>query len=199
MCLGACGRTMGTYLFVAVKGGAVPTSVWVVNLVVLAVLLEADLGRRKIGWFRVLRPLGGVTAVIYLYLAAVPTSGNNLALQGVAVGAGVVLGLACHLFMPVRFDARAGKTGRPVSHAGVGYAAFWAVIFAARLAFIYGSEHLFSASLGRFLVAHHLSVTGLTDALIFMALAMALARSALLAGRGHACRRQWALTQLQAA
>ncbi len=176
-----------------------PTRVWVVNLVVLAVILEADLGRRRIGWFRVLRPLAAVTAVIYLYLAAVPTSGNNLAFQGVAIGAGVVLGLGCHLFMPVRFDACAGKTGRPVSHAGVGYAAFWVVVFAARLAFIYGSEHLFSASIGRFLVAQHLSVTGLADALIFMALAMALARSALLASRAAACRRQWAVTQRQAA
>ena len=176
-----------------------PTSVWVVNLVVLGVILEADLGRRRIGWFRALRPLAGTAAAIYLYLAAVPTSGNNLALEGIAAGVGVILGLGCQLFISVRFDASAGRTGRPVSHAGVGYAAFWVVVFAARLAFIYGSEHLFSASLGRFLVAQHLSVTGLTDALIFMALAMALARSALLAVRGQAARRKRTVTQLQAA
>ncbi len=176
-----------------------PASVWVINLVVLGAILEADLGRRKIGWFRVLRPLAAVAAIIPLYLVTVPTSGNNLALEGIAAGVGVILGLGCHLFISVRFDASAGRTGRPVSHAGVGYAAFWVVVFAARLAFIYGAEHLFSASLGQFLVAHQLSATGLTDALIFMALAMALARSALLAGRGQAARRKRTVTQLQAA
>ncbi len=34
-----------------------PANVWMLNLIVFAVLLEADLGRRKIGGFRVLRPL----------------------------------------------------------------------------------------------------------------------------------------------
>jgi len=160
-----------------------------INLTVFGVLMEADLGRRKIGWLRVLRPLLTAAAVIVLYLSAVPTSGNNLALQAAGVGVGVLLGLASHLFMSVRFDPNKGNAGRMVSRAGVGYAVFWTLVFAARLLFIYGSEHWFSGSVVHFLAAHQLSVTGLTDALIFMALAMALARSALLAGRGVAARR----------
>jgi hypothetical protein len=28
-------------------------NVWILNLIVLGAVLEADLGRRKIGWFRV--------------------------------------------------------------------------------------------------------------------------------------------------
>jgi len=166
------------------------TSVWVINLVVLGVLLEADLGSRKIGWFRVLRPLLTAGAVVTLYLDAVPTAGNNLALQGLAIGVGVVFGLAAHLFISVRFDPTKGNSGRPISHARVGYALFWVVVFAARLLFIYGSQHWFAGSLGRWLLAHQLSAAGLTDALIFMALAMALARSALLGGRGLLARRQ---------
>ena len=172
-----------------------PTSVWVVNLVVLGVILEADLGRRRVGWFRVLRPLAGTAAVVVLYLSVVPTSGHNVALYAACVGAGVVLGLASHLFVTIHYDA---ARGRPVSRAGFGYAGFW-VIIAARLGFIYGAEHLFTGALGRFLIAHQLSVVGLTDALIFMAIAMALARSALLEGRALAIGHAQAARRLQAA
>lgn len=173
-----------------------PASVWVINLLVLGVLLEADLGRRKIGWFRVLRPLAGA-AYILTYLGAVPTSGNNLALLGAGIGSGVLLGVASHLFVSVGFDPNSGKAGRPVSKAGLGYAVFWLLVFGVRLAFVYGSDHLFSRSLLGFLAAHQLTVDGLTATLILMALAMALARSALLAARGVAARRQAALVEVQ--
>ena len=190
-----------------------PAKVWLFNLIVLAVLLEADLGRRKIGWFRVLRPLAASVAAIALFTTSVPTSGHNLALDAVGVGVGVLAGLAAHLFVTVGFDpakgskggkggkgskgSKGGKggkggSGRAVSWAGFGYAAFWAVLFAARLVFIYGTEHWFSHPLGQFLIAHQLSTAGLTDALLFMAIAMALARSALLAVRGRAATRRGA-------
>jgi hypothetical protein len=171
----------------------VPANVWILNLLVLGVLLEADLGRRKIGWFRLLRPLLTAGAFVGAYLSSVPTSGPNLALEAAGVVAGVLLGLAAHLFMPVSYGpvkSRKGVRDRAVSRAGFGYAAFWAVIFAGRLLFIYGSEHWFSRSLGQFLLAHQLTVTGLTDSLVFMAIAMALARSALLAARGRAAARR---------
>jgi hypothetical protein len=80
-------------------------------------------------------------------------------------------------------------SGRPVSRAGFGYAAYWAVVFAGRLVFIYGTYHWFSRQLGQFLAAHQLSATGLSNALVFMVVAMALARSALLGVRGRAARR----------
>ncbi len=169
-----------------------PAKVWLFNLIVLAVLLEADLGRRKIGWFRVLRPLIASVAAIALFTTSVPTSGHDLILQAVGVGVGVLAGLAAHLFITVGFDPAKGKkggkgtSGRAVSWAGFGYAAFWVLVFAARLVFIYGTQHWFSRPLGQFLIAHQLSAAALTDALLFMAIAMALARSALLALRGRA-------------
>ena len=104
-----------------------PANVWLLNLIVFGVLLEADLGRRKIGWFRVLRPLITTAAIIPLFLTSVPTTGHNLAVQAVGVGVGVLLGLAAHLFVSVGFDpAKAmkgeitgqGTSGRPVSRAG---------------------------------------------------------------------------------
>ena len=175
-----------------------PASVWLLNLIVFGVLLESDLGRRPIGWFRVLRPLITTAAIIPLFLSSVPTTGHNLALEAISVGAGVLIGLIAHLFLRVGFDPAWGKkrkaaghpaTGRAFSRAGFGYAAFWAVIFAGRLVFIYGMSHWFPVSMGHFLASHQLKVAGLTSALIFMALAMALARSALLAVRGRAASR----------
>jgi hypothetical protein len=173
-----------------------PAKVLLFNLIVLAVLLEADLGRRKIGWFRVLRPLIASVAAIALFTTSVPTSGRNLALEAAGVGVGVLAGLAAHLFVTVGFDPAKGKksgkgtSGRAVSWAGFGYATFWVVIFAGRLVFIYGTQHWFSRPLGQFLIAHQLSAAALTDALLFMAIAMALARSALLAIRGRAATRR---------
>lgn len=41
-----------------------PMNVWMLNLIVFAVLLEADLGRRKIGGFRVLCPLITTAAIV---------------------------------------------------------------------------------------------------------------------------------------
>jgi len=166
-----------------------PANIWILNLVVLGVLLEADLGRRKITWFRVLRPLITAGAFVGTYLSSVPTSGHNIALEALGAGAGILVGLASHLFMSVSYGpvkTRKGVRERAVSRAGFGYAAFWTVLFAGRLAFAYGSGHWFSSSVGQFLLAHQLSGTGLTDSLVFMAITMALSRSALLGARGRA-------------
>jgi hypothetical protein len=176
-----------------------PANVWLLNLLVLGVLLEADLGRRKIGWFRLLRPLIATAVIVPQYLTSLPTTGHNVALQVVGIGVGVLLGLACHLFVSVGFGPprrkkakldRKGRSGRPFSRAGFGYAAYWAVIFAGRLVFIYGADHWFAGSLAQFLATHQLSATGFTNALVFMAIAMAVARSALLGVRGWAATRR---------
>jgi hypothetical protein len=166
-----------------------PASVWVLNLVVLGAVLEADLGRRKIGWVRLLRPLLTVALICPLVLDSVTVSGHNAELQAAGIVAGVLLGLAAHLFISVGYGpvkSRKGTRDRAVSRAGFGYAAFWTVIYGGRLLFIYGTLHWFPVPLGQFMAAHQLSVAGLTDAVIFMAVAMALARSALLGIRGRA-------------
>jgi len=172
-----------------------PANVWILNLVVLGVVLEADLGRRKIGRFRVARPLLTALAICPLFLDSVPTGSHDVALQAAGIAAGVLLGLAAHLFISVGYGpvkSRAGTRDRAFSRAGLGYAAFWTVIYGGRLLFIYGTLHWFTVPLGQFFAAHQLTAAGLTDALIFMAVAMALARSALLGVRGRAAARQGA-------
>lgn len=172
-----------------------PAKVWLLNLIIIGVLLEADLGRRNIGWFRVLRPLIAAGAVVGAFLSTIPSGTHNVELMTVGAVVGIVLGLAAHLFISVGFDpkkkGKKGKhpNGRAVSWAGFGYAAYLVAVFGARLLFIYGSDHWYARSLNTWLTAHQLSANGLTDALIFMAIAMALARSALLALRGRTATR----------
>ena len=170
-----------------------PANVWILNLVVLGAVLEADLGRRKVGWFRLVRPLLTAILICPLFLESVPTNSHDVALQAAGIGVGVLLGLAAHLFISVGYGpvkSRRGTRDRAASRAGSGYAAFWTVIYGGRLLFIYGTLHWFSVPLGQFMAARQLSAAGLTDALIFMAVAMALARSALLGVRGRAAARR---------
>jgi hypothetical protein len=172
-----------------------PANVWILNLVVLGAVLEADLGRRKIGWIRVLRPLLTAVLICPLFLDSIPTDSHDLALQAAGIGAGVLLGLVAHLFISVGYGSVKGRRGtrdRAVSRTGFGYGAFWTVVYGGRLLFIYGTLHWFSVPLLQFMAAHQLSVAGLTDALIFMAVAMALTRSALLGVRGRAAARRFA-------
>jgi hypothetical protein len=157
------------------------TSAMIVNAVVLAAVLEADLGpHRKVGRMRILRPLVTAAAIVPLYLKAFATSGNGLSLELAGVAAGVLGGLAAIRLTTVY---RSERTGKPVSRAGAGYAALWVGIIGARAAFSYGSVHWFSRSLGSWMIGHNLSVAAVTDALILMAIGMLLTRTIGLAAR----------------
>ncbi len=174
------------------------TSVLILQLAVLGVVLESDLGRRKAGWFRVLRPVIAVVLIVPFFFTSLPTSGTDRLLQGAGVPAGVLLGLFSMgpWLVSLGYDpAWRGRfhRGRPkgavVSRAGAGYAAVWIVFTAARLWFAYASQHQFPVQLGHFLAVHQLSATALTNAFIFLSIGMDLFRSVLLAGRAWPVRR----------
>ncbi|WP_154676275.1 hypothetical protein [Amycolatopsis benzoatilytica] len=172
------------------------------QLAILAVVLESDLGRRKIGWVRVGRPLVGVALIVPFFFTSLPTGRDDLLLQGASALVGAALGLfsVCPLLVSVRYQPdwrrRWPRTspgqGRPaaVSRSGAGYAAVWIAVTAARLGFAYGAQHLFPAELGVFLAAHHLSEAALTNAFIFLSVSMSLFRSLGLWTRGRACLAQ---------
>ena len=177
------------------------SSVLILQLAVLGVVLESDLGRRKVGWFRILRPLIAVVLVVPFFFTSLPTSGHDLLLQGAGVLAGLLLGLfsMCPLLVSVGYDpAWRGRfhRGRPkgtvVSRAGAGYASLWIAVTAARLCFAYASQHWFPVQLGHFMTVHQLSGTALTNAFIFLAIGMDLFRSVMLAGRAGRVRRDHA-------
>jgi hypothetical protein len=153
----------------------------IVNALVLGSVLATDLGpARKVGKARILRPLMVAAVIVPLFVKAPATSGTGLVLEIAGVLLGVVCGLAAAALIRVR---RSPETGKPVSRAGWGYAALWTGVIGARAAFSYGCQYWFPTQLVHFGEAHRLTVAALTDALVFMAIAMLLARTLGLAAR----------------
>jgi len=159
------------------------SSVWIINLVVLGVVLEADLGRRKITWPRLARPVvvAGAIVIYYLMRTPVATHGGGLAFELVLAAFGIVLGLAAGLIFRVYSDK-----GIRWSQAGIGYALLWIVVIGARIGFAEASSH--SHGLQVWLGTHHITSDAITNALIFMAVGMLLTRTATLRLRAAALR-----------
>ena len=80
-----------------------PASAWIINLVVLGVVLEADLGRRKITWYRLARPVIVAGAIVIYYLTRTPmaTRSGGLAFELALAVLGIVLGLAAGMIFRI--------------------------------------------------------------------------------------------------
>lgn len=156
------------------------TSIWIVNLVVLASVLGTDLGRRAVTTRRLLRPAIVAAVVVPMFVKHPATSGDSLLLEIAGAAVGLLLGLAAAALLRPRRDA---ATGALYTQGGVAYAALWTAVIGARLAFSYGAEHWFTQSLGRWMYTNQITVDALTDALILMAIAMLLGRTGTMAIR----------------
>jgi hypothetical protein len=157
------------------------TQEMIVNGAVLVAVLHSDLGsEKKVGKFRILRPMLIAAAIIPLFLDSPATHGAGLALEIAGVLAGILGGLVALVLITVH---RSPRTGKPVSKAGAPYAWLWIVVIGARAAFSYGSHYWFRNQLGTWMITHHIPAAAITDGLIFMAVAMLLTRTIGLATR----------------
>lgn len=157
------------------------TEAMIVNGVVLATVLASDLGpARTIGPMRLLRPVIAAAVIIPLFVSRPVTHGTGLAVEIAGTVAGLLGGLAAAALMGVY---RSPRTGRPVSRAAAPYAIFWVLVIGARAVFSYGAGHWFEAPLVSWAIANQVSVAAITDALIFMAVAMVLVRTVGLGAR----------------
>lgn len=159
-------------------------SALITSVTVLAIVLAGDLGHRRVTTWRLTRPLLAVVAVVAIFVHSLPHDGNDLGLQGVGIALGLLLGaISAGLLRADHEEQGAYTVG------GGAYATFWIVVFVARTLFAYGSEHWFADALVRFCIDFHISgADPITNSLVFLSLAMVIARTAVIIGRTRPAR-----------
>lgn len=150
------------------------TTQWILNGALLAWVLLRNLGSRPVDRAMFALPLLMVAVAGGLFLRDLPTAGNDLTLEGLGAGAGLLLGVLATAL--TRFDRR---EGRLVVRAGAAFAALWIAVIGGRVLFAEWATGSGARAVGEFSMRH--AITGAdawTCAFVLMALAMVVGRMA---------------------
>ncbi|HEY5224411.1 MAG TPA: hypothetical protein VIJ18_15355 [Microbacteriaceae bacterium] len=153
----------------------------ILNAFILAITLESDLGRRKIGWFRVLRPLISALIAVPFFFSGMAWTGAGLALEIVALAVGVAMGYAACSLIRFEYDA---TTARTFTRAGIAYAAAWVTVSAIKTLASYGAQNWFTLDLGRWMMENDVSQDAIRAAFIFLSLGTPVTRAVVLFWKG---------------
>ncbi|MFD0265308.1 hypothetical protein ACFVGY_01745 [Streptomyces sp. NPDC127106] len=152
---------------------------------VLAVILAADSGSRRITAGRIAAPALAAVAVIAACVRSFPTAGNDPSLHLAALGVGGICGLVAASLLSAHRD----RAGDVRSTGGVGHAAVWILLTGLQILFAYGCEHWYGARMTRLTTDYQLSGSEvLVSALAVMSLSMMVARTAVVVSRLRAVR-----------
>jgi hypothetical protein len=148
------------------------TTDYLINFALIALVILQIRGSRC-DLKTALRPLILVGAAAVYYLRGIPTAGNDLLLDGILVGVGLILGIACGATTKVW----RASDGFSYAKAGVAAAVLWVVGLGARLAFEEFWSHGGTKAIVNFSVAHDItSQDAWVAALVLMALAEVVSR-----------------------
>ena len=145
---------------------------------VLAIVRQAR--GRKLAGPALYVPLAIVAYVAFQYLHTIPTSGNDIELVALCTVAGAVLGTLCGVATDVY-----RRAGVPYARATAAAVVLWVVGIVARLAFSLYAQHGGGETIARFSVAHALDMQAWIAALVLMALAEVVSRTAVLIVRSR--------------
>lgn len=162
-------------------------SAYWLNLIVLAVVLESDIGRKKVNAFRVWRPVVTSIALVPFFFKGASGSGNGLYLEIGGTVLGLLLGYIASL--PMRFEYDTVKE-RVYSRAGFALFFSWALLTGAKLLYSYGAIHWYGHQMVAWLYRNHISLDALRAAFIFLSVASAMSRVAVIARGARRVRRQ---------
>lgn len=146
---------------------------FLIGLAIVAFLVLTQLGRRSFNLRRGLLPLAAIAYVAYRFWRRVPITEPNVVTLALAAGVGILMGLSLLACLKV---GRNPDTGGPYTEAGAAYLILWLVLLAGRQVFVYGIQHWFTEGFGKFLSGHHVSVSVIAPAFIFLAGAIFLTR-----------------------
>ena len=130
------------------------TEVLIAVLIVGSVLLQ--FGDHRLALWRLVAPLAIVGYFGAKYLTGFPTAGHDVIFELAGAAIGVVTGIVAAALMGIRRDAQ----GSIIVSTGILYAAFWIVVFGARIAFAYAATNSadFARQLGTF--SYQYGITG---------------------------------------